>query len=239
MESVLEQVVCKFCQQPGTGRYCSQCSQVLNVRRITFSNLLHEVFHFFTHLDKGFPYTMRMLMTSPGSMQRLYIQGSRVKHQKPFSTFFICATILALILYWLNVVLANYFDAGDAKEAVFFNKYMVMLLIGSIPLMTLITWLFFYNASYNFAEIAVLELYTVSVFFLMVAVLNLLKFIWTDLETRYFELPSILIYNTITFVHFFHTQKKWIVIIKSLVCATIFYITIAMVQDAIVDNLIH
>jgi hypothetical protein len=56
------------------------------------------------------------------------------------------------------VVLANYFNGGDAKEAVFFNKYMVMLLLGSIPLMTLITYIFFYSSSYNLAEIGVLEL---------------------------------------------------------------------------------
>lgn len=37
--------------------------------------------------------------------------------------FFLCATIAALAIYWINVLLIHHFDAGDTKEAAFFHKY--------------------------------------------------------------------------------------------------------------------
>jgi hypothetical protein len=230
-------LVCKSCQQPGSGLFCSYCSQKLDIKRITFGNLVHEVFHFFTHLDKGFPYTLKKLFRSPGTMQREYIEGIRTGHQKPFSMFFISASVMALLLYWINVLLTNYFDAGNTKEAMFFNKYMVMLLMGSLPFMTLVTWLFFFRSSYNLAEIGVFSLYTLSAFFLIVAACNFLKFIWPDFQTRYAELPLILVYNMITFVHFFHASSKWKVALKSVICGTLFFFTAAKLQDYFVDKL--
>jgi hypothetical protein len=233
----LSVTTCKSCHQSGTGMYCAYCSQKLNIKRITFRNLLHEVFHFFTHLDKGFLYTLKKLFTSPGAMQRGYVDGDRVRHQKPFSMFFISATVIALALYWINVVLANYFDAGNDKEALFFNKYMVMFLMGSLPFTTLVIYLFFFRSRYNFAEIGVLSLYTLSAFFLIVTLANMLKFIWPQLQTRYIELPLILIYNTVTFLNFFNTSAKWAVVVKSLACATLFFIAVASLQDYLVNRL--
>jgi hypothetical protein len=235
--SLETQIVCRSCQKSGSGVYCGYCSQKLDIKRITFGNLVHEVFHFFTHLDKGFPYTLKKLFNSPGKMQREYVEGIRTRHQKPFAMFFICASAMALILYWINVVLANYFDAGNEKEALFFNKYMVMLLIGSLPVTALITYVFFFKSPYNFAEIGVLALYTLSAFFLIVITSNLLKFIWHDLQTRYLEFPVILIYNTITFINFFHTSPKWKVGLKALICGALFFGSVAWLQDYLVDIL--
>jgi hypothetical protein len=94
MEATSQQLVCKYCQQAGTGKYCNQCGQLFVAKRITFSSIRHEVFHFFTHMDKGILFTLKKLITSPGAMQRDYIHGDRFKRQKPFSTFFIGATFL-------------------------------------------------------------------------------------------------------------------------------------------------
>jgi hypothetical protein len=41
-----------------------------------------------------------MLALQPGRMQREYLEGHRIKHQKPFSMFFICASLLAVAMYW-------------------------------------------------------------------------------------------------------------------------------------------
>lgn len=228
---------CKSCNQSSEGRYCSRCGQQLQTKRITFLGLLHDVFHLFTHMDRGILLTLKMLIVSPGLMQRQYIEGDRSRHQKPFAMFFISATVFALLLYWINVALINYYDAGDVKEALFFNKYMVMLLIGSIPFYTLLTYLFFISSRYNIAEIGVLVLYTVSMSILAIACINMLKFIWPRLETRYIEFPFIVIYNTITFMFFFDTSTRWIVILKSIACITIFYLTVASLQDVIVERL--
>lgn len=238
-ETISTVITCKTCHQDGSGKYCASCGTPYQSKRITVSSLVHEVFHFFTHLDKGFPYTLKKLIVSPGRMQRDYIEGHRARHQKPFAMFFICASVMALSLYWTNVALAHYFNAGDTGEAAFFNKYMVMLLMVSVPVLILITYALFFSSGYNLAEIGVFQLYTFSALLPIVALINLLKFIWPDLETRYIELPALLIYTAFSFVGFFRHDRKLWVILKSLICVGIFYVFVAFTQDYIVDHLLR
>jgi hypothetical protein len=228
-------IVCKSCHQTGNGNFCARCGQTLLIKRISFKSLLHEVTHFFTHLDKGIRYTLKELVQHPGEMQRAYLEGNRINHQKPFSMYFVCATALGLILYWINIVLITYYQAGSAGEETFFHHYTFTFLLLAIPLSAVITYLFFYSSGYNFAEIGVLQLYTVSVFFLIIILANLLRLIWHQFETRYIELPAILIYNMVTFIHFFK-GTKWKIIVKSLLSAAILFLSMAYLQDFIVEN---
>jgi hypothetical protein len=218
----------------GDGKYCKNCSQPVAIKRITLGTILHEAFHFFTHVDKGFPYTLKKLLKEPGTMQREYLEGIRVKHQKPFSMFLISATILALVLYWLNVILSKYYDAGDLKEALFFDKYMVFLLLGMVPIFSLLTFLLFNNSGYNFAEVLVFSLYTISFFFVLISVINFIKLIFPEFESRLLEIPATLLYNAFTFKNFFTKRKRWWVISKSVICALISFAAIASLQDYLV-----
>jgi hypothetical protein len=58
------------------------------------------------------------------------------------------------------------------------------------------------KAGYNYAEVLIQFLYTFSCLLTIVAMVQLLKFIWPHLQTRYVELPLVLIYTVITSVHF-------------------------------------
>ncbi len=77
----------RSCSLRGYGNYYHNCGQAFTPKRLTTKGMIHDVFHFFTHLDKGLPYTVRTLITAPGKMQREYVEGTRNKHQKPFSMF--------------------------------------------------------------------------------------------------------------------------------------------------------
>ena len=79
--------VCKSCGSSVVSNYCGECGVPYHVRRISMAGLLEDIFHFFTHFDKGFGYTAKMLIKAPGHMQREYIEGDRIRHQKPFSIF--------------------------------------------------------------------------------------------------------------------------------------------------------
>lgn len=228
---------CKSCGQSGPGQYCSNCGQVYQPKRITVPGLMHDVFHFFTHLDKGFGYTLKQLITAPGQMQREYIEGKRNRHQKPFSMFFICITLAALIRYWVYTVLLKYYNTGDASEISFINEYMVILQIILLPIHILITYLFFYKSKYNYAEIGVFILYTVSIFGLIVTFVSPLKFIWWGMDSAYVELPIIVIYNTLTFIHFFNTIPRWIVILKSLFTLLIGFVIVNYLEEWVIHIL--
>jgi len=223
--------VCRYCGSSGPEKYCSRCGQPYETKRISLSGLLKDVFHLFTHLDKGFGYTVKQLIIAPGHMQRAYIEGERSKLQKPFSMFFICATVAALSRYWIFKALLKYYHTGNVSEANYFHEYMVILHIAMLPLYVLITYLFFRKSKYNYAEIGVLILYTVSFFFLAATFIALLKFIWVQLDTAYIELPILIVYNAITFLNFFHELPGWKVLLKSMVIIIAIFLLIQVAED--------
>ena len=229
--------VCKSCGFSGVENYCSRCGEPFKTKRISFSGLLHDVFHFFTHLDKGFIYTLKKLIVAPGYMQRTFIEGERNNHQKPFSMFFICATVAALSRYWIFKALFKYYNAGNISEANFFHEYMVILHIAMLPLYAFISYLFFYRSKYNYAEIGVLILYTMSMFFLAATIIALLKFIWPDLDTAYIELPILIFYNVITFINFFNKLPRWSVILRSIIIILILFFIVQIVEDFAVQSI--
>lgn len=229
--------ICKSCGVSGRGKYCHNCGAVYTVKRITLSNLIHDVFHFFTHLDKGFGFTVKQLIVAPGTMQRSFIEGDRSRHQKPFSMFFISATLAALIRYWLFLALIKFYNSGSVSEADFSHQYMVMLQVCLVPVYTLITYLLFFKSGYNYAEIGVLLLYTISFLFLVAIFTSLLKLIWHDFDTAYVEFPIFIIYNTITLLYFFNRLPRWQVIIKSVLIVTAIFFLIQKLEDLFIASL--
>jgi hypothetical protein len=234
METEQQINFCISCSLPGNGNYCSNCGQTFTPKRLTTKGMIHDVFHFFTHLDKGLPYTIKKLITTPGKMQREYVEGSRNKHQKPFSMFFLSATIAALSLYWFNMILIKYYNAGETSEAAFFHQYWVVLQVCLLPLYILIVHLFFYRSGFNYAEVGVLQLYTFALLFFVLICIHLLKFIWPHLQTRYIELPVIIFYCAITNIHFFNKDKKLTVLIKTIAATTVCFVTASFIQDLLI-----
>lgn len=226
---------CKSCGALVNENYCSRCGQPYVVKRLSMPGMLHDIFHFFTHLDKGFGYTLKRLITRPGQMQREYVEGHRSNHQKPFSMFFICATIAALSRYWIYQSLLKYYDTGNVSEVNFFHEYMVLFHISFLPLHALIIYLLFYKSGYNYAEIGVLVLYSIAFFFLIATFISVFKFLWPELDTAYVELPVLIIYNTITFINFFHGQPRWSVIFKSIITILVIFFSIQIMEDFVID----
>lgn len=209
--------ICRSCGFSGTGDYCNHCGQSFTIKRISIPGLLHDILHLFTHMEKGFAYTLKQLTIAPGHMQRTYVEGKRSIHQKPFSMFFICATISALARYWILSAIIKYYHADIVSEAKFFHEYMVLTYIALLPLYALITYLMFYRSKYNYAEIAVMMLYTLSFIFLASVFISLPKIFFPRLETEFIEFPVFTIYIMITLINYFKTTPWWIVAIKSVV----------------------
>ena len=120
---------CKLCGFSGTGNYCSHCGQSLKTKRISLKELLRELFHSFTHIEKGFFYTLKHLIVAPGRMQLTYIEGKRNIHQKPFSMFLMCATLTALFRYWIFNAVTKYYHADIISEAKRGNQMVVPLFL--------------------------------------------------------------------------------------------------------------
>jgi hypothetical protein len=199
--------------------------------RITLGGLFHEAFHLFTHLDRGFLLTAKQLLIAPGVMQRSYIAGDRSRHQKPFSMFFICATIAALTRYWVFSILIKNNDLPNTSEVAFIRDYMVLFHVALLPLYALITYLFFRRSGYNYAEFGVMNLYTMSFLFILVSVISLFKLIWPMIDTARIELPIYAVYGVITFCSFFQNSNRWIVGTKALIMVLVQFQLIQLVED--------
>jgi hypothetical protein len=111
---------------------------------------------------------------------------------------------------------------------------MVIFHMALLPLHILITYLFFYRSGYNYGEMGVLMLYSMSAFFLIATCISLAKFIWPELDTAYIELPVLLVYNTITYLNFFHRQRAWLVALKSILVISAIFSLIQIIEDYVV-----
>lgn len=217
-----EKTTCKNCGASASGKHCNQCGQKLNTTRITIHSVLHEVFHYFTHIDKGLGYTLKQLIIRPGTMQKEYLEGKRTRHQKPFSLFFLCGTIAGLGYYFINLAYQNIYNRDSEAEADFFRNYFVLIQALMMPFYSFILWVLFRNSKRNYAEMLVLTLYVVSIVFLVFVFINALKLIFPDFENRYVEVAFLLFYNGFTNVRFF-MENKWIVIGKTILMLAISY----------------
>jgi len=135
--------VCKHCHLSGEGKYCSHCGEIYQATPITISSILHEVLHTFTHTDKGILHTLKNLALHPGIMQRNYMEGERKINQKPFSLFFICGSMAAIVLHFMHVSSQGYQSTLDIAEVNFYRNYYVILQAVLLPYYTLLAWTIF------------------------------------------------------------------------------------------------
>ena len=204
------------CGIEGNGKYCSECGQAYVIKRISISTLLHEVLHTFTHFDKGFIYSLKELAIRPGRMQKKYLLGERSRYQKPFSLFFICATITGLAFYLMESPSPEGAHLDEIRED-FLRHYFVILQSVLLPLFALITWILLGNKNLNYAEILVQFTYTLAFGFLLLIPVGLLRiYLLPDQNwTKYADIPVLAAYVIWTNMNFFNKQSAWIVVLKS------------------------
>ena len=229
---------CRHCGQSGSGKFCSNCGQSYTTKRLTLHAIIHEVFHFFTHLDKGFFYTLKALALTPGTMQKGYIDGHRVKHQKPFSMFFVCGSVTAFALYLIHKP-SGAMTHFDESMADFRRHYYVLMQAALLPFYALVTWLLFRNNRINYAECLVLFAYTISFMLLLVIFTNVIEKLTHDRFPSWLvELPVLLGYLLWTNFRFFRQEKWWLNIGKSVLNIVICYFISNYLSDLVVIRLL-
>ncbi len=228
--------VCNNCGSDGTGNYCSECGRHYVVTRVTVSSILHEVTHIFTRFEHGFLYTFRRLLTQPGLMQKDYFAGHRSKHQKPFSMFFVAATLAALTIYYTTKTSLEMTAAG--KATVHFTKhYYVLLQTALLPFFALLTWMLFRNRNLNYAEALILTVYTLAFVLLLMIPVNLINLIPHHIETTFVEVPVMAAYFIITNIRFFNTQNAGLVIIKTLLMLLTGFLAFQWIANFIIERI--
>ncbi len=173
----MSNIKCKNCEHIFHGNFCPHCGQNKAIKRIDFSYFLHDIPHSIFHIDKGFGFTLKELFTRPGKSLKEYLEGKRVRHFRPFAFVVLLSTICTILIKGIEYLLLEN-TIGIAFKETFFSKYLSVLIFIMIPILALITYLFFYKMKYNYWEHFLINTYLaacLNIFFLLIKVVILIK----------------------------------------------------------------
>lgn len=92
---------CENCKNQINGHFCSNCGQSAKLKRIDKHYISHELLHLL-HFEKGFFFTIRELLISPGSSIREFLYKNRNRHMKPVPFLILTALLLSLVLHYTH-----------------------------------------------------------------------------------------------------------------------------------------
>lgn len=174
-------ITCKNCQTTFDGKFCPNCSQKADTHRLTVAHFGHEVFHAFTHTDRGVLLLMKELLYRPGKVAFEYNSGFRKKYFNPI-TFLLIITAIQIFASkktdtFAKVGLAtqqitrqlidpdteegkkileqSFKDTSKQVSVVEENNKAFTLLL--IPMLAFFSWLLFKKSGHNYAENLVLH----------------------------------------------------------------------------------
>lgn len=178
------QVTCKNCGQTYSGHFCNNCGQHAATHKLNLHFIWHDIQHGFFHFDKGVLYTAKELFTRPGDSIRDFVEGKRVKHFKPISLVIILATSYRLLrhLFHFSVLdkkaLSSFKGVSSETANEWISHHYAWIILLSIPLFSLASYLVFKRQGYNFIEHLVLNAYVASQKLLLrIAIFPLTKFL--------------------------------------------------------------
>jgi hypothetical protein len=221
--------ICQNCGSEGTLVYCAQCGQPLEIKRITLHHMMHEVAHTFWHLEKGFLFTLKELAIHPGTMQRKYLSGVRLRYQKPFPLFAISVTICALALYLI------YLHAPRQSDQYFYKHYYFMVQAAMLPFYAFITYLLFKSRELYYAEALVMTVYMVGFMSVFIVPINLLSYFLDNRIISLLEVIFLVTYNIWTNLNFFKGKAVWWVIVKSVISIVVSYKLFQVTSNLVMD----
>lgn len=206
---------CKNCGQSVEGNFCPGCGQAAKVHRINAAYFLHDIPHSILHVDKGFPYTFWQLIKRPAKALDEYLEGKRVRFDRPFGYVLIMSAISALLINRIRLLI-QYVHLKRTGEALvqhqsFFTNYQSVFIFLMIPLASFCTWLVFKKNRYNFWEHALINTYMaaqLNVLLVLIHVFSLIKFLITGSAHYYLTLfiTGFMTYYAITFSGLMHKE---------------------------------
>lgn len=149
--------------------FCPFCGQKKDVEKVNWHSILHEIAHFFTHIEKGFINTSFQLLIRPGRVITEYLEGKRKKYHKPVSFFLIWAAI-RLVTYSTISDLMHYENLRTFKEEeaylVHYNQLFGLLLI---PIEALFIWIIVSVRKLNYFETLIAIIFGSAVIEMLIA----------------------------------------------------------------------
>jgi len=171
---------CKNCNEPIGGKFCSNCGQPAELRRIDNYYLIHEIRDFF-FANKGMLYTVKKVLVSPGKSVRSFLAEDRHRFVKPITFLFITSLIFTFANYLFNFGQDAYgldFEKGTMVYRIYDWLAIRYPAYGSILTGLIIAFfvkLLFRKADYNLLEIFILICFISGIIALSLAIVAIIQ----------------------------------------------------------------
>lgn len=172
-------VNCTNCSSELVGKYCANCGQPTQLKRIDGHYILHEIEHIL-HFDKGILYTIKELLISPGKSIKAFISNDRSRLVKPVIFIIITSLIYTMINHFFHIE-DGYISIHEVKSTAItaiFGWIQSHYGYANIIIGVFIAFwiqLFFKKYNYNFFEILILLCFVIGIAMLILALFALIQ----------------------------------------------------------------
>ena len=164
-------MTCKNCGHRFEGNFCSSCGQSAQTPRFDGRHLLQTALES-VDLDRGFLRAIKLLLTSPGTSLRRYIEGCRVNFVNPIKLFLLFGAVGTLLQFKLglygDIVGEPVMQFENAERFSFYSaKYSTLFSVVALPTFALVSWLAYRSSKLNYIENLILNVYVAAGQFLI------------------------------------------------------------------------
>lgn len=204
---------CLNCNHQAINTYCQNCGQKSSTHRYSIIHFVeHDFVHGVWHVDKGILFTVKELFTRPGNSVREFIQGKRVNYFSFVTLILLILTASSLLAPYVHIKLSDLVP-GDSEPMMnsfekFVTKYPKLIVVVTIPINSLFSFIWFRKAKLNYSENLVLNSYKAASELIIGFLFTVLAIFLTNTKTLtfiYFSLitPSIFIYGIWYYFQFY------------------------------------
>lgn len=170
---------CKNCDAEITLKYCPNCGQPAQLKRIDGHYIVHEIEHVL-HFERGILFTVRELAIHPGQSIRKYLSENRSRLVKPIIFIILTSLIYTIISHVFHIEEEYVTQKGLEKSAIGTILKWIQANYGYASILTgifIALWLlvFFKKYGYNFFELLIMLCFVQGISMLIFAVFALIE----------------------------------------------------------------
>lgn len=248
---------CKCCTADVQLNFCPNCGQ-RKAKRIDAKYIKDELQYTLIHTNKGFFYSIKKIVKSPGRTAAEFIDGNRVNHYKPILMVFLLAGISAFLtntfIHPVEIMRA-YYEAHGQKNVDFMisvmgflMKYNSLVMLLNIPLFALFSWLAFRKWGYNYYENVIACAYLLSAILIFSIVIGFpMQFTYRYNPDMYMIVPTLIAYAIMAgvslwfYLGLYHEKNAGPVIVRLLVMygSMVFIVTVVTIAAVVIYILMN
>jgi hypothetical protein len=218
----MDSTTCKNCAHAFDGKFCNNCGQAAETKRINSKYLLQELQKTFIHFYGGFLYTTKQLFLNPGKALVAFIGGARVHYLRPLSYLTVISAVYLILVSFFHVAFIKEGLIGHTQSETdtFVKQHFVHIQLVLIFLYALFSLVFFQFRHLNFYEFVVIHCYLAGQR-IIIALLFMPFHIWpktVGLEPYLNELTVLIGYGFMVwaYVVLFAHNNRFIIVLKTI-----------------------